>query len=257
MTHRAPLETTAPTGSATMSGALPQAVNYHRYIYRRLRPFLGARVWEIGAGHGQYTDMLLSDGRDVLATDIDAVMLASLEHQPAHDRLTDRPTDRLTVLPVDLLDETTIARCAAWSPDSVLCLNVLEHIGEDRSALQWLHRHLASRCRAVFLTPAHPVLYGFMDADAGQVRRYTRTTLEAAFRESGWLVERSFYMNAIGGAGWFVRNRIAPPATAGLDSPRVNADIRFFDRWLVPLTRALDPVFGRLFGQSVVVVATR
>jgi SAM-dependent methyltransferase len=232
-----------------MSGALPEAVRYHRYLYRRLRPALGRRVWEIGAGYGQYTSMMLDDGIAVLATDVDAHMLERLQ------RRDERPD--LSVAHIDLADERTIQACAAWSPDSVLCLNVLEHIPEDRRALEWMRQHLATGCRAAFLTPAHPALYGFMDSEAGHVRRYTRATLEQAFRDAGWSVDTSFYMNAVGGAGWFVRNRIAPPTTQDLDHPRVNDDIRFFDRWLVPVTRALDPFFGSVFGQSVVVLATR
>ena len=238
-----------PIGDRTMSGALPEAFRYHRYLYERLRPFLGSRVWEIGAGYGQYTTMMLDDGLDVLATDIDDRMLVALRDRERRDLLT---TAR-----VDLTRESTIASCAEWCPDSVLCLNVLEHIEDDRRALAWLHRHLEASCRAVFLTPALPRLYGFMDSEAGHVRRYTRATLTAAFASAGWTVEKSFYMNAIGGAGWFVRNRVVPPRSKDLDSPRVNDDIRFFDKWLVPATRALDPLFGKFFGQSVVVVATR
>jgi len=236
-------------GDRTMSGALPEAVNYHRYLYSKLRPSLGRRVWEIGSGYGQYTSMLLDDGLEVLATDIDAGMLEKLRQREQRAGLS--------TAPIDLADEASVARCASWHPDSVLCLNVLEHIGEDQRALAWLHRHLAPRCRAVFLTPAHPSLYGFMDSEAGHVRRYTRRTLAGAFEQSGWRVETSFYMNAIGGAGWFVRNRMFPPKSKDLDSPRVNDDIRFFDRWMVPATRALDPVFANLFGQSVVVIAIR
>lgn len=232
-----------------MSGALPDAVNYHRYLYRRLRPFLGRRVWEIGAGHGQYTSMLVEEGHEVLATDIDAEMLESMKR---HSQ-----SPGVSVARIDLLDEQSVIACASWRPDSVLCLNVLEHIGEDTRAAAWLHRHLPAGCRAVFLTPAMPALYGFMDSQAGHVRRYTRGSLSRVFRDAGWSVERSFYMNAVGGLGWFVRNRLAPPRDKDLDSTAVNDDIRFFDRYLVPVTRALDPVFGGFFGQSVVVIATR
>lgn len=233
-----------------MSGALPEAVNYHRYLYERLRPDLGTKVWEIGAGHGQYTAMLLDDARRVLATDIDEEMVARLgaRRQAAGGSLD--------VERVDLLDETTIAACAAWKPDSILCLNVLEHIDEDTRALEWIRRHVSAPCTAVFLTPAHPSLYGFMDSEAGHFRRYTRATLAAAFERAGWSVRRSFYLNPIGGLGWYVRSHLLPPPSRDLDDPRVNDDIRFFDRYLVGPTRALDAVFGRMFGQSVVVVAT-
>jgi len=239
------------SGTQTMSGALPEAVRYHRYLYDRLSGALGRRVWEIGAGHGQYTDLLLEDGREVLASDVDTEMVAGLQARRHGYR------ERLSVAQVDLRDERSITDCASWLPDSVLCLNVLEHIPEDERAVGWLHRHLPAGCRAVFLTPALPALYGFMDSEAGHVRRYTRKSLAGVFSRAGWAIEKDFYMNPVGGLGWFFRNRIAPPSARELDSPRVNDDIRFFDRYLVPLTRALDPLFAPVFGQSVVVVARR
>jgi len=235
--------TPGPIGARTMSGALPQALRYHRYLYSRVSPFLGRRVWEIGAGHGQYTSMLLDDARAVLATDIDGDLVSRLAGPRA-----------LSIARVDLTDESTIAACAAWRPDSVLCLNVLEHIDQDRRALAWMREHIGHTCRAVFLTPAFSALFGFMDREAGHVRRYTRTSLRSVFDDAGWTVESDFYLNAIGGAGWFVRNRVLPPREQILDS--ANDDIRFFDRWLVPVTSALDPVFRAWFGQSVVVVAS-
>jgi SAM-dependent methyltransferase len=241
----------APTGAQTMSSALPEAENYHRYVYRKLRPYLGRRVWEIGAGHGQYTTMLLANDREVLATDVDAEMLRGLESRQRSSNA------RVSVARVDLLDESTVTACASWRPDSVLCLNVLEHIPEDRQCVRWLFVHLGRGCRAVFLVPAHPALYGFMDSQAGHVQRYTRTTLANTFERSGWTVQRSFYMNPVGGVGWFVRNRLFVPSAADLNSPRVNDDIRFFDRYLVGVTQALDPLFARVFGQSVVVIAEK
>jgi SAM-dependent methyltransferase len=243
---------TTPTGAKTMSPAFPEAVNYHRYLYRRLRPHLGRRVWEIGAGYGQYTAMLLDDAREVLATDVDTDMLEKLEEQRklAGD-------SRLSVSHVNLMLAQTIQDCAAWAPDSVLCLNVLEHIDNDRQAVEWLFADLPRGCTAVFLTPALPSLYGFMDAQAGHIRRYTRKSLTEVFAESGWKVEQSFYLNPIGGLGWFVRSHVLRPPERSLDNPWVNHDIRFFDRYLVPLTSMLDPVFAGVFGQSVVVVATK
>lgn len=238
-----------PTGNQTMSSALPRAACYHRYILDRVAPYLGQRIWEVGCGNGQYTPMLLENDREVLATDIDRELLQGVERQ----RL--RFGRRLDVEYVDLCAEDTIRECGRWNPDTVLCLNVLEHIERDVDCLQWIRQAVRPTTQAVFLTPALPFLFGFMDDDAGHFRRYTRRSLARAFDSAGWRVGRAFYMNPVGGVGWFVQNRLLPRGDQHLDSPSVNASIEVFDRYCVPLTRLLDPLCARVFGQSVVVTA--
>ncbi len=232
-----------------MSSAMPGALNYHRYLYQRLFPFLGSCVWEIGCGYGQYTRMLLNDGRSVVASDIDNDLLADLQ---ANVRTG---PDRLTVRWVDLSAAEHVSLPPDRPVDTVLSLNVLEHIRDDVAALRYIRSVVPTGTRAVFLTPAFEALYGFMDRDAGHFRRYTRGSLSAAFRDAGWRVRRSFYLNALGGLGWWVRSRVLRPPSASLDSPEVNADIAFFDRYCVPVTRVLDLALHPFFGQSVVVVA--
>jgi len=228
---------------------MPGALNYHRYLYRKLRPFLGSRVWEIGCGCGQYTQMLLDDGRFVVASDVDRGLLAELPTnvRAGHDRLAVRWIDLSAAEHVSLPQDCSI--------DTLLSLNVLEHIPDDVGALRYLYAAVPRKARAVFLTPAFQALYGFMDQDAGHIRRYTRPSLRAAFATAGWRVRCSFYLNAVGGLGWWVRSRLLRPQGASLNSPEVNADITFFDRYCVPVTSLLDLALHPFFGQSVVVVA--
>ena len=243
-----PDRTADPTGRSTMSSALPGASNYHDYVYESLRPYLGRRVWEIGSGCGQYTDRLLADGRAVLASDIDPDSVRALRERAATD-------DHLSAAFVDLYDRRSLHRCLEWAPDSILCLNVIEHIATDRDSLLAIAEKAPEGTVAVFLAPAFRMLYGFMDAQAGHYRRYTRATLGGAFAAAGWDVRRTFYLNPVGGVGWFVQNRLLARRTSDLDSPAVNGNIEFFDRYCVPATRLLDRVTSRFFGQSVVCVA--
>lgn len=242
---------TSPIGQATMSSGILSAVRYHRYIYRSLAAHLGLRVWEIGSGYGQYTDMLLAEKRAVLASDIDRALLDKLR-----SRIAAKGTE-IDYRYVDLCAPETIAECLAWKPDSILCLNVLEHIADDHGCLRSICEGAPSGVRAVFLTPAHQALFGFMDSEAGHFRRYTRSSLRMAFEGAGWRVQKDFYLNPVGGAGWFVRNRLLPPASKNLNDPAVNRDIELFDRYFLPISRALEPLTGSFFGQSVVVIAEK
>lgn len=247
--NEAPVED-RPIGRATMSSGITAATRYHSYLYSSLRRYLGPRVWEIGSGYGQYTAMLLDDDRAVLASDIERKFIAEIQK-----RFPGRDPSSLSGAYIDLNSEETVAQCLSWRPDSVLCLNVLEHIGEDCRALSWIRSHAQAPLTAVFLTPAHQLLFGFMDEEAGHFRRYTRRTLSRAFKDAGWDVQKSFYLNPVGAVGWFVRNKVFPPASRSLDDPKVNNDIEIFDRYLLPVTKAVEPATRAIFGQSVVVVA--
>ncbi len=234
-----------------MSSGIVHAVRYHRHLFERIKPFIGSRVWEIGSGFGQYTRMLLEAERQVLASDIDRDLLGRLaaELAGAHQRMSCRY--------IDLGSRDAIAQCLQWQPDSIVCLNVLEHIRDDVQALRWIREESKGSLRAVFLVPAHKQLFGFMDEQAGHFRRYTRDDLSAAFTNAGWRTIDSFYLNPVGGVGWFVRNRIMPPASEDLDDPKVNRDIEIFDRYFLSISKLVERFTQRFFGQSVVVVADR
>lgn len=243
---------TDPVGRATMSSGIAAAENYHSYIFDTLSRHLVGRVWEIGCGYGQYTQMLLDAGFPVLATDIDRELLNTIAEGPLAGH-----GSGLTVEQLDLYDAGKIAQCSAWKPASILCLNVLEHIRDDTLCLAELFKAVEKGTRAVFLCPAHQFLYGFMDSEAGHFRRYTTGSLSRAFVDAGWTVKEHFYMNPVGAIGWYVRNKLIPPKSGSLDDPKVNSDIAFFDRYILPISRGLDPITRKIFGQSAVVVAEK
>lgn len=232
-----------------MSSSITKAENYHRFLYETIKPHFGERIWEIGSGYGQYTKMLLDDGYDVLASDIDRELLSLLPGlRPS------APPEKYDCRFIDLYSEEEIRNCIRWEPDTIISLNVLEHIERDVAALKWLHHYAKAGTRIAFLTPAHEALYGFMDKEAGHFRRYTRATLEMAFKAAGWKVDRSFYLNPIGGIGWLIRNRILTSQTCSLDSDEVNSDIVFFDKYCVTPTKFLGWFTRAFFGQSVLVM---
>lgn len=238
-------------GKETMSPAMHKAMNYHRFIYSCVQPFLGARVWEIGCGYGQYTRMLLEDKRSVFATDIDSALLSELQ------LLKDAHFPELSIGIVDLEDRNMVGSVRDWRPDTVLCLNVLEHIENDSNVLRVLHDDLLGAVTAIFLVPAFQWLYGYLDREAGHFRRYTRESIEIVFQGSGWVPRKSFYLNSIGALAWFLRGRACVPKNKSLDSIRVSSDIDFFDRYLVQPTKAIDNLTSSFFGLSVILVADK
>lgn len=236
-----------PTGRATMSPAAEGMRYYQRYLFSLIRPWLGRRVLEIGVGHGILTAWL-AERADVLATDIDQDCLDAVARVFPNAK-------NVTTARLDLSDAASVAACASFHPDTVVCINVLEHIDRDVDSVRAVREIVTPGGRLLLIVPAHPALYGRMDAEAGHFRRYTRRSLTAHLTEAGWRVERARYVNAVGAFGWWVNNRVR--RNAGLNDCAVNAQMRLADRWLPLLARATDPVLARAVGLSVFAVATK
>lgn len=226
-----------------MSPAMRDMCHYPRYLLRHVEPVLGKRVLEIGVGHGQYTRELRRQGRTVLATDVDAACVAQIAEHFAHDT-------QVLAASIDLREQASIASHRSFLADSVLCLNVLEHIEDDMSALGWLRETVAASASLALIVPAHQRLYGRMDREAGHYRRYTRGSLGNLMENAGWHVERMRYVNLAGAAGWWYHNRVR--TDAGLTDTAVNSQMRAADRWLPKFAVITDPLFGGLLGLSVV-----
>lgn len=225
---------------------MSQMRGYPRYLFQRVMPYLGSRVWEIGLGYGLYTEWLLEARKSVLGTDLDPQCLDAVRQ-----RFPDHP--RLTTALVDLADHASVNRQASFQADSVLCLNVLEHIEYDEAALRWLGEAVAQNATLALIVPAHPALFGRMDAEAGHFRRYTRSGLTRTLQAAGWHVVRVSYLNVLGAAGWWYHNRLR--RDAGLEDPAVNGQMCRADRWLPRVAALTDPLCGRIAGLSVMAIA--
>lgn len=235
-----------------MSPAMAKMEAYPAYLLNQVSAALGNRVWEIGVGNGQTARHLLRQGRFVLGTDIDEECLNSLRVSMLQE--PSEQAQRLSVAHCNLEDPGTMASLLPFRADSVVCFNVLEHISEDRRALRAIHDTVAPNARLGIIVPAHERLYGRMDQEAGHYRRYSRSSLRNALRDSGWHVNTCRYINALGAVGWWYHNRWR--RSAGLRDEQVNQQMLAADRWLPKIAFWTDPCFRRWFGLSVVAIAT-
>jgi SAM-dependent methyltransferase len=92
----------------------------------------------------------------------------------------------------------------AGAYDSVVCLNVLEHVEDDRLAVRNMRDALAPDGRLILLVPAHPGLFCALDEDVGHYRRYSQDQLRQVLDDAGMQVERLFPFNFWGLFGWWL-----------------------------------------------------
>jgi SAM-dependent methyltransferase len=216
---------------------LGAAIRYRSYQFELIEPHLGDSVLEVGAGLGDFAAQLTGRKRLVVA-DSDPFCQWSLR-----TRLGSRP--EVEVRALDLPCEIGVDPPV----DSVVAINLLEHIEEDVRALEAMASTVDPGGNVVLLVPGYPSLYGEFDRAVGHVRRYTPATLRRAVEAAGLQVTTLKPVNLLGGVAWWVAVRMGGRARP---TPAV---VRLYDRLVVPLVRASERRFDPPFGQSLLCVA--
>jgi SAM-dependent methyltransferase len=213
---------------------------YNRTMFDLFSPYLGRRVLEIGAGAGNLSRFLL-DRDSVILTDYEAEYLHLLRRRFGN-------YENVQIRHLDL-DTFTASGLAGESIDSVVCLNVLEHIENDRRVLGEIRRTLTPGGVLVVLVPAHPQLFSDLDRNLGHHRRYTAPMLVDRFREAGFVVEHSRYFNWVGAIGWYWFGRI-------LGRPHITRTaVRGYR--LMSWLRELEEWYSFGFGLSTIVIGRK
>jgi len=218
---------------------MARAKNYFAWQGRLVTRELGRRVMEVGCGIGNFTGTLL-DRDMVIALDID---------RHCTERLRERYPNRgnLHVVTCDA-GNYAFSELAGFHPDSCVCLNVLEHIEDDRAAIAGMASVLAPGGVIVLLLPAFPSLFGPIDKNLGHHRRYTRHSVGRLAAATGLRVKKACYMNLCGFFGWWANSHIFRREAQS------EGQIEFFDRYVVPLLSRIEGAAPPPFGQSLFVV---
>ena len=210
------------------------ARRYANHIFGLVRPFLGSRVLEVGSGIGTMTSRLVDVAEMVVGIEPNPNCTTRIqEAMGGHPRFTLRTCH---------FEECEPAELASHRFESVLLVNVLEHIEEDVNALTAFKHILVPDGHVVVFVPALQVAYGPLDAELGHYRRYSKRTLRAAFEAAGLELVRLRYTNPIGLAGWMYNAHISKSTKHSL------AQVKLFETliapWALPLERLLPPPIG-------------
>jgi hypothetical protein len=215
------------------------ATNWKKYMSVKLRPYISGDVIEVGAGLGSSTKYLCNRSHARwLCLDPDASHVSHLNRLIAGRKLPPCCEARRGILADLAPDERA---------DTIIYVDVLEHIENDEEEMRVAAAHLAPRGLIVALSPAFSSLYSPFDEAIGHYRRYVRNDARRLTVQSLTL-QALFFLDS---AGFFVSalNRII------LRKPQPSVrDIRIWDKVFVPISVLSDEIFGRLFGKSIVMV---
>ena len=226
-------------GAETL-GIMASAPKYNAWQYESIAPYLGRRVLEVGSGIGNMSRYLVGAGRElVVLTDTDEWYRERLRASYGSD-----PT--VVIDSLTLPDDRAVLEYAPHRLDTVVALNVVEHIPDHVGALRTMGQMVGRGGRVVVLVPALEGLYGSLDEELQHQRRYSRGALQGAVEAAGLRVEALFWFNLVGIFGWWWNARIRR-------TPRIPVDqLRMFDA-LVPLLR-LERHLPLPCAQSLIVV---
>jgi glycosyltransferase involved in cell wall biosynthesis len=213
---------------------------YNDWIWDAIEPHVGRRVLEVGAGIGNMTRVLY--GRDlIVATDIEVPYLHILRN-----RFSRNPTIKIHHLDLNSDDYLSLKH---YEFDTVVCLNVLEHIEKDEAALHKLYDVLVPGGKLALFVPADQRLFGTMDEQVGHFRRYSRENLRTVIEAAGFEVHSVRYQNIFGRLGWWFNGRILKRTHLPAGQSRI------FDL-LVPILRRVEPADPGT-GLSLIAIATK
>ena len=136
--------------------AVRNARAFNRWMYRQIAPFVGQHILEAGCGIGNLTELLL-DNKRLIATDFDPFYLEMINRRYGH-------LENFRPVPMDLMRAEDYRRLGDEHLDTIICLNVLEHIASDREVLGHFYRLLTPGGHAIILVPQHPWLYSPTDS---------------------------------------------------------------------------------------------
>jgi SAM-dependent methyltransferase len=220
--------------------AMEQAPHYAAWLANLMRPHLGQRVLEVGAGLGTITRHL-----------VDREWVVPLDREPRYVQQLEnafRGFENVRPLCADA-GALDVEALRGQRFDTVILSNVLEHIEDDAAALRRFREILAPGGRLLLVVPALQALYGSMDQEVGHYRRYGRRDLARLLAAAGYRVDRLRPLNPIGIAGWLLNGKLlrrsgVPPL-----------QLRLYDR-IAPALAALERRWEPPLGLSLFCVAS-
>jgi len=219
-----------------------KAINWKAYYGSKLKPYLRNRVLEVGAGIGG-TTLSLCDGSQVdwLCVEPDASLAGEITKLLKAKKLSSCCRVHIGTLE-DLPAEALF--------DTIMYIDVIEHIEDDQRELALAYQHLAPNGILIVLVPAYQWLYSSFDKAIGHYRRYTRPILLKAMPPKAKILQ-ALYLDSVGllasGANKLLLKQSDPTAK----------QIKLWDSIMVPLSKIADKVVQHNFGKSVLVIARK
>jgi len=222
------------------------AVNYRNWIRDLFAPYLGKNIVEVGAGTGSFSKLLLEENPESLTLVEPSEMFEKLTSEiDRAEYSTDIRFFNGTFGDLVLADGLSV------SPDSVVYINVLEHVEDDVAELALIRETLADKGKICIFVPAIPFLLSDFDRMIGHFRRYSRTELISKIEKAGFRVILTRGFDLPGVFPWLLKYRLMRSVSMGASM------VKLYDKLFVPPIRLVEDLIKPPIGKNLILVAEK
>ncbi|MFK5947837.1 MAG: class I SAM-dependent methyltransferase [Methylococcales bacterium] len=215
--------------------AMSVADNYNNWVFSKIKKHLGTKVSEVGAGIGVFTKMILSSGsRYVYGYE---------------------PSENMYKLLTDNLKNHTNTELFnheynGLKSDTVIYLNVMEHIEHDDIEIKKAFSGLDNNGKIIIFVPALPWLYSHIDKSVGHYRRYYKKDIEKKVIDAGFKIEESYYMDILGIIPWYIFFVVMK---ININSGNVG----LYDKAIIPIMRFIEKYIPIPIGKNIMIIGKK
>lgn len=219
------------------------AQKYHEWIASLFSGFLGKKVAEVGAGSGNFSKLILREPiEELVAIEPSKNMYELLRKNMAHDSRVEAHNAFFTDVSPRYIGHF----------DSVVYVNVLEHVEDDAGELARMYESLRPGGHVCIFVPALSWLYSEHDASIGHFRRYHKAPLIALLKSAGFEIVRVRYFDVLGILPWLVLLK-----WKWLKGDPTSGNISFYDTYIVPVSRMLETLITPPIGKNLIAVGRK
>lgn len=216
---------------------MSKAAWYNRWTIRQFEPFLKGNILEVGCGTGNFTNQLSSYGK-VYGIDIRNNYIKCARKKAKH-----------TIIGFGNI-ETGKYFFKKKLFDTIICINVLEHIKNDNLAFKNIYGLLKKDGYLILLVPSHQSLFGQIDKAIKHFRRYDKKELIQKINSMGLEIIKARRLNFLGGLGWWLIGKILKENTVKENRIKV---FNIFGPFFLTLETTVEPPLGT----SILIVAKK
>lgn len=218
--------------------SMSQAGFYNRWTLAKFDKFLKGSILEVGCGIGTFTQTISKYGK-VTAIDIDQNLI---------EKIKNNRNSNITTGLGDIEKDKYFFKDTMF--DTIVCINVLEHIENDTQAIKNMYKVLRKEGIVILLVPSHPILYGEIDKSIGHFRRYTKKDIEQKLEKKEFKILQFKTLNLVGAIGWFISGRIFKNKIVD------QSKIKLFNV-VAPFFLRVEDLINPPFGTSFLIIAKK
>lgn len=234
-----------PNGLETLQ-KLAAAPLINKWLFDAISPYCSGKILEVGSGIGNLSFYLLKNFSNITLSDFRNKYCDILKIKYGNCA----NLNSVVEMDLSLYNFKEIYLYSSKKYDTIIALNVLEHIKKDALAIRNCRELLAPNGKLVLLVPAYQFLYNTLDKNLDHYKRYNKTNLSQLVNAEGLQVVEAKYFNFIGIFGWWFTGKLLKKTQIP------NYQLKIFNKF-IPVFRIIDMLVFNKAGLSVIVICKK